>query len=278
MELATFYDHVKDIARQERVSMTEALQRVRSLGITHVEVSQNNALGQEDVLGHELSYAGLGISSMPAYFDFGRDGDIEKQSGPTLEAARFLGVKKLLVIPGFWGEGDSPQERERQRERMAGGVNRLAELAGGYGVSLVMEEYDSPLAPFSNTEGVRYFLDRCPGLGCCFDTGNFRVVAEDELAAYEGFKNRIGHVHLKDRGYTPAWGTHTTAAADGQTLYPVPVGKGELRMGELLARLGRDGYEGVCTIEHYGVENMWTALQASVEWLRAQPAFAEPTP
>lgn len=50
MELATFYDHVKDIARQERVSMTEALQRVRSLGITYVEVSQNNALGQEDVL------------------------------------------------------------------------------------------------------------------------------------------------------------------------------------------------------------------------------------
>ena len=98
MELATFYDHVKDIARQERVSMTEALQRVRSLGITYVEVSQNNALGQEDVLGHELSYVGLGISSMPAYFDFGRDGDIEKQSGPTFEAARFLGVKKLLVL------------------------------------------------------------------------------------------------------------------------------------------------------------------------------------
>lgn len=275
MQLATFYDHVKDIARQEGISMAQALGWVRGLGITHIEVSQNNALGQEDVLGHELAYGELEISSMPAYFDFGRDLDVEKQSLPTLEAARYLGVKRLLVIPGFFAEEDGPEERQRQMENMALGINRLAGLAAGYGAALVMEEYDSPLAPFSNTAGLRYFLDRCPGLSCCFDTGNFRFAGEEELDAYDAVKGRIAHVHLKDRALSPQWGEYAVTAMGGGSLYPAPVGQGELHIKEVLTRLFEDGYEGICTIEHYGVGNMWQALQKSVEWLRAQPPFLQ---
>ncbi len=275
MKLATFYDHVKDIAHQEKIPLTEALQRVRSLGLTHVEVSQNSLLGREDELGHELAYVEMGISSIPAYFDFGRDTDVDKQSEPTLEAARYLGAGKLLVIPGFFHEGDTPQERARQMESMADCINRLAEKAAGYGVALVMEEYDSPLAGFSTTEGVRFFLDRCPGLSCCFDTGNFRFAAEDEIDAYAALKGRIAHVHLKDRALAPDWGQHKAVAADGQALYPAPVGRGVIQIREALALLGRDGYEGICTIEHYGAANMWDALQASVSWLRENNIFFE---
>lgn len=275
MKLATFYDHVKDIAHQEKISLTEALQRVRSLGLTHVEVSQNSLLGREDELGHELAYVEMGISSIPAYFDFGRDTDVDKQSEPTLEAARYLGADKLLVIPGFFHEEDTPQERARQMESMADCINRLAEKAAGYGVTLVMEEYDSPLAGFSTTEGVRFFLNRCSGLSCCFDTGNFRFAAEDEADAYAALKGRIAHVHLKDRALTPDWGQHKAVAADGQALYPAPVGRGIIKIRETLALLGQDGYEGICTIEHYGAANMWDALQASVSWLRENNIYFE---
>lgn len=268
MEIATFYDHVKDIAHQERVGLTEALQRVKALGINHVEVSQNSVLGREDELGHELSFAELGISSIPAYFDFGRDSNIEKQALPTLEAARYLGARRILAIPGFFREEDSPGERGRQMEGIAQGLERLAGLAAGYGVSLLMEEYDHPLSPFATEKGLRYFLDRCPSLSCCFDTGNFRFMAEDELKAYDSLKGRIAHVHLKDRAYTPEWGRHAVTAADGQTLYPAPVGYGEIPIARILQRLKQDGYEGLCTIEHYGADNMWQTLQSSTEWLQ----------
>lgn len=267
MQLATFYDHVKDIAHQEKISLTEAHQRVRSLGVTHLEVSQNNILGREDEVGHELAYADLGISTIPAYFDFGRDPRIDAQSEPTLEAARYLGAKKLLVIPGFFREDDPPEERQRQRENIAAALPRLAEKAAGYGVSLVMEEYDHPLSPFSTLSGLRYFLDRCPAVGCCLDTGNFRFMAEDELTAYAQLKGKVAHVHLKDRACTPDWGAHAVTAADGQLLYPAPVGKGIIQIKPLLTQLTQDGYTGLCTIEHYGAANMWAALQESVQWL-----------
>ncbi len=258
MQLATFYDHVKDIAHQERIGMVEALQRVKFLGIDGVEVMQNGVIGREDELGHELSYVEMSISSIPAYFDFGRDLDVEKQALPTLEAARYLGAKKMLVIPGFEGE----------REAIAEGVSRLAELADKYGVSLIMEDYDDVRAPFHTTEGVRYFLDACPALSCCFDTGNFRFAGEDELAAYDSLKDRITHVHLKDRAYSPQWGSHAVTAADGQALYPSPVGQGEIQIAQVLQRLRQDGYEGFCAIEHFGVADMGAALEKSAQWLQ----------
>lgn len=266
--IATFYDHAKDISRQEKISMTEALQEIKALGIEGLEVSQNNLIGREDELGNELAYAGLRVSSIPAYFDFGRDRDVERQSEPTLEAARFVGAKQVLVIPGFFAPEDSAAERERQVKSMIDCVNRLAEKAAGYGISLIMEDYDSALAPFSTIGGVKRFLEGCPGLSCCFDTGNFRFSAEDELEAYEALKGRITYVHLKDRAYEPLGGESGTTALDGQVLYPSPVGSGEIRLEELLARLKRDGYEGSFSIEHYGAQPMLDYLKRSVSWLR----------
>lgn len=273
MQLATFYDHMKDMAHEEKISLTEALQRLKALGITHMEVSVNNLLGREDEVGRELSFVGIEISSIPVWFDFGRDADVDRQSGPVLEAARYLGAKKILAIPGFFQEGDSPEEKNRQMESMAQCLNRLAEKAAGYGVSLVMEDYDSLLAPFSTAEGLEYFLERCPGLSCCFDTGNFPFAGEDPEEAYARLRGRITHVHLKDRAFSPRWGEYAVTAADGQLLYPAPVGKGEVPIGGILSRLVEDGYEGVCTIEHYGAQNMGAALEESVAWLRENFPF-----
>lgn len=267
-KIATFYDHIKDISRQEGMSLTEAMQQAKALGVERLEISQNNLLGREDEVGRELSYTGLGISSIPSYFDFGRDPDVDRQSEPTLEAARFLGADKLLVIPGFFSPQDSPEERDRQREAMAECINRLAEKAAGYGVSLVMEDYDNALAPFSTVEGVRYFLDRCPGLSCCFDTGNFRYSAQGELSAYQALRDRIGHVHLKDRSYTQRNGEGALKALDGQELYPAPVGSGDLDLAGIVGLLRRDGYDGAYTVEHYGASQTLEYLKRSVQWVK----------
>ncbi len=271
-KIATFYDHVRDAARQEGVSFTEALQEVKKLGVELLEVSQNNILGREDEAGRELAYAGLGISSVPAYFNFGRDLDVDKQSEPTLEAAEFLGAHKMLVIPGFFAPEDGPEERERQVENIVSCINRLAVKAAGYGISLVMEDFDNLLSPISTTAGIQRVLDGCPDLSFCFDTGNFRFMAEDALEAYREFRGRIGHVHLKDRAYTGKAGEQGLTALDGQDLYPSPVGSGEIPIGQIVAALCGDGYDGAYTIEHYGAVHMLDYLKESCAWLKNQLA------
>lgn len=273
--IATFYDHIRDIAREEDLSLTEAMQAAKALGVEALEISQNNLIGREDEVGRELSYAGLGISSIPAYFDFGRDQNVRAQSADVLEAAKYLGAQKLLVIPGFCESGDPPELRERAVESMIDCINRLADDAAGYGVSLVMEDFDSDRAVFATAAQVRRFVDSCPGLSCCFDTGNFRYSAEDELEAYEALKHKIGHVHLKDRSFTPKYGPYGPTAADGKVLYPCPVGSGELAITELISLLERDGYTGMYTLEHYGARPMLPCLEQSVKWVKARLTAAE---
>lgn len=268
--IGTFYDHIKSIAQQEKISLMDALKHARELGVEALEISQNSVIGREDELGNELASAGLSITSIPSYFDFGRNPDVDFQSEPTLEAARFLGAKKLLVIPGFFEEQDSPEEQEHQVQNMIDCINRLADKAAGYGVSLVMEDFDSTKAPFATYQGVRRFLNACPGLSCCFDTGNFRFSAQDELEAFDALRDRITHVHLKDRAYCPAGEPGALLAADGQGLAPSPVGEGEIQIGELLSRLKEMGYSGDLVIEHYGAPQMMKFLRRSVEWVQTQ--------
>ena len=182
-KIATFYDHMVDIARQESLSVVEALKLAREMGIEAVEASGNNIVGREDEFGQEIAMADLGISSIPSFFHFDEDQDVEKQAAPILEAAQFLGADRLLVIPGFWAEGDSPQVREEKTQQMIRCVARLGELAPRYGVSLVMEDFDSQLSPIATAEGLLRFLEGCPGLSCAFDTGNFRYAGQDVLEA-----------------------------------------------------------------------------------------------
>lgn len=268
MGLATFYDHVKDISRQEGISILEAMERTKSLGVDLLEISANNILGREEELKKELETAGMGISSIPAYFDFGRNPDVKAQSTSILEAARFLGAKRMLVIPGFWGEEDTAEEKEKQTKAMVEGMNTLCDLAETYGVAMVMEDYDSELAPFSNIRGLQQFLEGCPKLSIAFDTGNFRFMGESEVEAFEALKNRITHVHLKDRALSPTWGEHAKTAVTGENLYAAPVGQGVIRIAEILQLLREMRYEGIYTVEHYDSSCMWRNLQQSVEWLK----------
>ena len=269
-KIATFYDHMVDIARQESLSVVEALKLAREMGIEAVEASGNNIVGREDEFGQEIAMADLGISSIPSFFHFDEDQDVKKQAAPILEAAQFLGADRLLVIPGFWAEGDSPQVREEKTQQMIRCVARLGELAPRYGVSLVMEDFDSQLSPIATAEGLLRFLEGCPGLSCAFDTGNFRYAGQDVLEAYTLLRGRVGHVHLKDLAYTQSNGENPKTAVDGTDLYPAPVGSGDLPLDQVMARLRQDGYNGIYTIEHYDSNRTLDYLRQSVEWVKAQ--------
>ena len=148
----------------------------------------------------------------------------------------FWRLPSFWARPGCWEEGASPQEREAQTAQMVGCVEELAGLALDYGVSLVMEEYDNELSPIATMEGVRRFLDGCPTLSCAFDTGNFRFANQAVGDAYQLLRDRIGHVHLKDRSYTQRNGEGAKTALDGVNLYPAPMGGGDLPLEDILAQ------------------------------------------
>ncbi|MDE6838774.1 MAG: sugar phosphate isomerase/epimerase, partial [Acutalibacter sp.] len=166
---ATFFDHILDMARQRDISVDKALEETRALGVTQVEVSAATARQHMDALTKSLAGLGMTISSLPVFFDFGRNTDIEGQAGPIFELAKDLNADRLLVIPGF--TQGTPEETEIQTRNMLEGTARLGQLAEKAGLSLVMEDFDGAAAPFATSAGMLRFLDACPQLSACFDTG-----------------------------------------------------------------------------------------------------------
>ena len=107
-KIATFYDHIVDVSRQESCSVVDALKLARELGVEAVEASANNLVGREDEMGQELAMADLSISSVPSYFDFGRDFDVERQALPIVEAAQYLGAVPAAGHPRVFSRRGIP--------------------------------------------------------------------------------------------------------------------------------------------------------------------------
>lgn len=267
--VSTFYDHIRAVAEQEGVTVAGAMRKACELGITALEVSSFNLKDRVREVKDELAAGGLAVASVPIFMDLGRNDDVRGQCEPYFEATRELGADRVLVIPGFFAPEDGEAERANAVERMKDGVNRVAEIATHYGISLIMEDFDNLLSPISSAEGLRSFLDACPTLGCCFDTGNFRITGGDELAAYDLLRDRVRYVHLKDRKYAHGIeGERIPTCTDGTQLLPCAVGDGDIKMKALAKRLTADGYSGGVAVEFYGASPMLETIEKSVKWVR----------
>lgn len=122
--------------------------------------------------------------------------------------------------------------------------------------------------PYCRIDGVSEFLANVPGLQFSFDTGNFVMYHEDEVEAFELFKDKICTVHLKDRGHGKE--QPVVICADGEKVCTVPVGDGFIHIKEILLNLKQLGYDGGLIAEMYGhaAENMYDGIRKSVKWIR----------
>ena len=150
---------------------------------------------------------------------------------------------------------------------------RAVEYGKSKGMPILMEDFDGLLSPHNSIAGLQYFMDRVDGLECAFDTGNFIIFHEDELAAFDLFAPRIRTLHLKDRCTAPRHaGDSPLRCADGSTAYVCAVGSGDIRMAQILDRLKKMGYPGNVIAELYCVDprEVLEDLVQSIRWLRGQ--------
>ncbi len=174
-----------------------------------------------------------------------------KKLTEALDLCGALGVKSLMVIPGY---GDEAACKLLRREEM---ISRAVELftmavnrAAERNVEILFEDTPQAHKPLAAVSDCRAVLDGVPGLGFVFDTGNF-IVAEtdaDLLAAYDALKDRIRRVHLKDvvRGSFPSG----EACVNGERIRTVPTGSGIVPLRPFVEKLVSDGYDGTVCIEY----------------------------
>ncbi len=256
MRISVFYHHMIEAAKQEKCSLDEIFCKIKEVGITAVELDRDG-IDEEDKLKEMLDRYGFCVSSIYGFYDFPQ-GDEEEKCRRHIHLAKVLGADKIMIIPGFY-HSEEEAGKEKELLKMIERTGYLCSLAQENGIIGTIEDFDSEVSPLSSVNGMKQFLTKIPSLSVTLDTGNFIISGEDEVMAYEALKDRIIHVHCKDRAYN-----------ENKKLCPSPVGKGFIKMGKVIQNLKKSNYHGFLTIEHFDTENYFDFIMKSAKWIREE--------
>ena len=240
-KISIFCDHIWTIAHQEKISFPEAAAKIREIGYAGVDV---RVLQKPEEI-RTLDSLGFAHACAIADIDFST-GEQPQMEATALNFMKEYGYERLLLVPGLMPEGSTDEERAAARQRIAA----FTEKAAAQGIDVMVEDYDNARSLCYNTERIDSLLALSAKLGVVFDTGNFLFAGEDALASFAHFRDRIGHVHLKDR-----------AAPDD--MHCVPAGSGCIPIADIVRDLVATGYTGWLTVEQYGSRQMLSDSQTS---------------
>ena len=268
MVVSAFFENILSGARAKKIPLAEALSRMRDAGLETVYVGRDSVAEFGDGLLSLLEPLNLKVEGLHGWFDFGADSAAEDWK-EFIDTASRWGAKHVLFVPGLI---ENPEEKPRRMENMVSSLKKAVAYGREKGIAVTMENLDQITAPYNCAEGLRWFFSRVEGLQCCFDTGNFVIHKENELALLDEFLSNVRAVHVKDRSKVKL---HPKDAAcicgDGSVVYPAPVGDGCMQIPAILNRLKDAGYEGSLIAELYGCDEdyQFDAMVKSVEWLKS---------
>ena len=249
--------HISTIAQQENISFTEAAVKVKQMGYTGADVFTNeeDLVNVLDSLGFAHSCAiviinylndehveGADLSTMWGAFNAGW-GDLENAAISFVKKHHY---PRLMLVPHVIGQPTTPEDDEKVRRHVTAFVDRCQ----AEGIDLVVESFDNEKSLCYGTERLQALLSRSEKLGVAFDIGNFTFAHEDPLLAFETLKDKVRHVHLKDR-----------ASVDDMT--SVPAGTGCSKIEAVLHKMQEMGYDGWYTVEIFDSRQMLSDVETA---------------
>ena len=280
MNLSVFYDHIIEAAEQSGKSVIEILRFCNEQGISAVEINFTQLIENRSSICSALSNAKLDISCIYEIFSFENaqsEDDIVKAK-KMLKVASELNVSKILIVPGALNPfvaaeliscSDNYEHTEIFMNNNIGvqniccSLNHICTLAKGYGITVMLEDFDGFYQPFARTYPLLWFMKNVSGLRYALDTGNFAFSDEDVVFAAKILKDYIVHVHCKDRALNP-----NVNGKYCRGLAPSPVGNGYIPIRELLTTLKESGYNGYLAIEHFSAPTQLSFIEKSANFLK----------
>ena len=265
MKLSVFYDHILQAESQSGKTLEELLSGVKAAGIEAVEIRMEYLLEHEETL-ELLKRAGLGLSCIYEFYDMDSKDEIEKIHKHIKTASR-VHAGKILIVPGFLSKEEAEElwELSRSYEKlddyfnhntkvqlMAKGLCDCVRIGQEAGITVTVEDFDDIKSPLSCMNGILWFMENVPGLRYALDMGNFIYHGEDVLEAWELLKDKVSHVHCKDRG---------------ENFSSVAAGEGSIPIALLVEKLKAAGYDDYLAIEHFDAPQQESCMKKSAEFL-----------
>lgn len=276
MKISVFYDHITQAMAQTGQKLSVLLEEVKQDGIDGIEINYSQLATNKWKLMRAFKKAGLQISCIYEFYDWGNQVDLTKAK-KHVKLAKKVGAGKILVIPGFLSEEEAEEinaccdsydgtaaymEKNPKIQNMKRALTELTAYARKKGVFVTLEDFDGKTAPFARMYQLKWFMEQVPDLKFTLDTGNFAYSDEDVEKAYELLKEYIVHVHCKDRG--------KEEDAEGvfcRGMGIVSVGEGYIPIKTLVEKELARHYDGYFAIEHFDAPDQMAYIKRSAAYL-----------
>ncbi|HSW00460.1 MAG TPA: family 16 glycoside hydrolase [Sedimentisphaerales bacterium] len=148
-------------------------------------------------------------------------------------------------------------------------MDLIDRLCQEYKICVALHNHPKPSHYWDYATVLRVCEGRSPWIGACADTGHWTRSEIDPVVAIRelGKVGRIRSLHFKDLN---KWGGGA---------HDVPWGTGVSKVGEVLAELSRQGFEGMFSIEYeHNWDNSVPEIRKCVEWFKKTAAELDNRP
>lgn len=266
---------ILDDVRRGKLTFAEMFPRARAAGFVAYDASDSDAefAPREEVL-RLCAENGLQIADYIHWVHLTTPDDAAFRAAVEsgCRAARTAlahGTDKLMIVENVVPEDLARMSREQAAARLAQGLKRIVSAAAECGVTVMVEDFPSPLLPMCDSAEMRALLDGAPGLKLVLDTGNTLARKEDPVAFAERFLGDFVHVHLKDIEY-PENAATGDVDVDGRRMWNAQHGEGVVDFAKLLPMIEKTGYKGFVTVEygpHEGTRDHFAKMAESIRYL-----------
>lgn len=266
-KLNIFLEHIFEGAEQQNISSEKMLSYAREAGYEGLECDLWR-LSDKSETRKLFDSCGLSAASVYNRYDMGHESEIitRDKIREHLETAAYFGAKKVLAVAGFIDPRDN---FEAVRNKMAEHLAFMCKEAAQYGITVTLEDFDDEAAPYSDSDGLLWFMENVNGLKFTFDTGNFAYSLENAEEAYLKLRKYVAHVHLKDRSRDSsrknAADTNGKADLSGKIMYPCEACGGYIGIEGIVKKLLEDGYRDSFSVEHFGAADQLLYMRRSAE-------------
>lgn len=266
-QLNIFLEHIFEGAEQQGISPEKMLAYAREAGYEGLECDLWRLAKRAET---KALFDSCGLSAASVYnrYDMGHEAEsiTRDKIKEHLDTAAYFGAKKVLSVAGFIAPEDN---FEAIREKMAENLSFMCEEAKQYGITVTLEDFDDEAAPYSDADGLLWFMENVNGLKFTFDTGNFAYSLENAEEAYLKLRKYVAHVHLKDRSRDSsrknAADTNGKADLSGKIMYPCEACGGYIGIEGIVKKLLEDGYRDSFSVEHFGAADQLLYMRRSAE-------------
>lgn len=222
---------------------------ISALDMMDIEVK----LYGEKKLRAALEESGLRLDCLIANVNFySAPQKAQKQIQAALQLAHRFEASTLMIVPGSAMDEKicTKMTKQQMLDIAVNGYQTAVNMAEPYGIRIGFENTPQWFKPLASAEVCLYVLEHVAGLGFIFDTGNVKVLGqqEDVLSFYEKIKKYLIRVHLKD--VVVGDFARGERCADGRNMQAVMAGSGITDLSGILPRLHADGYEGCMAVEY----------------------------